>query len=162
MSNFALEQACQSLDVPFIRAKVGDRYVIEQLKANDWALGGESSGHIINRDFHTTGDGILAGLQVLAAMVAEDSDIETLLDGFKKLPQTLVNVRYPSGADPLNSPQVKAVVAEVETALAGKGRVLLRKSGTEPVIRVMVEGADTRAVKTFAQQIAQEVEAATK
>lgn len=161
MSNFALEQACESLDIPFIRAKVGDRYVIEQLKENDWALGGENSGHIINRNYHTTGDGILAGLQVLAAMMAEERDIESLLDGFKKLPQTLVNVRYTPGADPLEAEQVKAVVAEVETALAGQGRVLLRKSGTEPVIRVMVEGADKRIVKTFAQQIANEVESAT-
>ena len=161
MSNFALEQACESLSIPFIRAKVGDRYVIEQLKEHDWALGGENSGHIINRNFHTTGDGILAGLQVLAAMVAEERDVESLLEGFKKLPQTLINVRYAPGADPLETDQVKAVVAEVETALAGNGRVLLRKSGTEPVIRVMVEGADKRIVKTFAQQIAHEVEAAT-
>lgn len=161
MTNFALEKELDKRRIPFVRAKVGDRYVIEELVKRDWYLGGENSGHVINRQHHTTGDGIIAGLQVLAAMYQEQKSLEKLSCDFHKLPQILINVRFESGQKPLDSPNVKSVVQEVETALAGSGRVLLRKSGTEPLIRVMVEGENEARVKAFAQQIANEVEAAT-
>lgn len=161
MTNFALEKELDKRRIPFVRAKVGDRYVIEELVKRDWFLGGENSGHVINRQHHTTGDGIIAGLQVLAAMYQEQKSLEKLSCDFHKLPQVLVNVRFESDKQPLESANVKDVVREVEAALAGSGRVLLRKSGTEPLIRVMVEGENEAKVKAFAQQIANEVEAAT-
>ncbi|MBL4857008.1 MAG: phosphoglucosamine mutase [Idiomarina sp.] len=161
MTNFALEKELDKRRIPFVRAKVGDRYVIEELVKRDWYLGGENSGHVINRQHHTTGDGIIAGLQVLAAMYQEQKSLEKLSCDFHKLPQVLINVRFESNKQPLESENVKSVVREVESALAGTGRVLLRKSGTEPLIRVMVEGENEAKVKAFAQQIANEVEAAT-
>ncbi|MFS6536133.1 phosphoglucosamine mutase [Idiomarina loihiensis] len=161
MTNFALEKELDKRRIPFVRAKVGDRYVIEELVKRDWYLGGENSGHVINRQHHTTGDGIIAGLQVLAAMYQEQKSLEKLSCDFHKLPQILINVRFESDKQPLESANVKSVVREVEAALAGSGRVLLRKSGTEPLIRVMVEGENEAKVKAFAQQIANEVEAAT-
>ncbi|AAV81813.1 phosphoglucosamine mutase [Idiomarina loihiensis] len=161
MTNFALEKELDKRRIPFVRAKVGDRYVIEELVKRDWYLGGENSGHVINRQHHTTGDGIIAGLQVLAAMYQEQKSLEKLSCDFHKLPQVLINVRFESDKQPLESENVKSVVREVESALAGTGRVLLRKSGTEPLIRVMVEGENEAKVKAFAQQIANEVEAAT-
>lgn len=161
MTNFALEKECQQRNIPFVRAKVGDRYVIEELVKRDWCLGGENSGHVINRQYHTTGDGIIAGLQVLAAMQFAGKSLHDLSKDFNKLPQVLVNVRFAGEQDPLEADNVRAVVNEVETVLAGKGRVLLRKSGTEPLIRVMVEGEDETVVAGFAKQIAKEVEAAT-
>lgn len=161
MTNFALEKELDKRRIPFVRAKVGDRYVIEELVKRDWYLGGENSGHVINRQHHTTGDGIVAGLQVLAAMYQEQKSLEKLSCDFHKLPQILVNVRFDSDKQPLESANVKSAVREVEKALAGTGRVLLRKSGTEPLIRVMVEGENEAKVKAFAQQIANEVEAAT-
>lgn len=161
MTNFALERELNKRNIPFVRAKVGDRYVIEELVKRDWYLGGENSGHLINRQHHTTGDGIIAGLQVLAAMYQEGKSLEQLSCDFKKMPQVLVNVRFEKGQQPLESSAVKSVVKEVESALGDKGRVLLRKSGTEPLIRVMVEGEDEGNVRAYAQQIANEVEAAT-
>ena len=161
MTNFALERELNKRNIPFVRAKVGDRYVIEELVKRDWYLGGENSGHLINRQHHTTGDGIIAGLQVLAAMYQEGKSLEQLSCDFKKMPQVLVNVRFENGQQPLESSAVKSVVKEVESALGDKGRVLLRKSGTEPLIRVMVEGEDEGNVRAYAQQIANEVEAAT-
>ncbi|MGM0429320.1 MAG: phosphoglucosamine mutase [Pseudomonadota bacterium] len=161
MTNFALEKELDKRRIPFVRAKVGDRYVIEELVKRDWYLGGENSGHVINRQHHTTGDGIVAGLQVLAAMYQEQKSLEKLSCDFHKLPQILINVRFDSDKQPLESANVKSAVREVEKALAGSGRVLLRKSGTEPLIRVMVEGENEAKVKAFAQQIANEVEAAT-
>ncbi|WP_411358784.1 MULTISPECIES: phosphoglucosamine mutase [unclassified Pseudidiomarina] len=160
MSNFALEKHFADHHIPFVRAKVGDRYVMEELVKRDWKLGGENSGHIINRQYHSTGDGIIAGLQVLAAMQREQCALSDLLKGFEKYPQALVNVRFQAGADPLQDEAVKAAVQDVEQRLGDQGRVLLRKSGTEPLIRVMVEGRDPQSVKTLAQQIAGEVEAA--
>jgi|TARA_R100000687_G_scaffold20104_2_gene16882 phosphoglucosamine mutase len=161
MTNFALEKELDKRRIPFVRAKVGDRYVIEELVKRDWYLGGENSGHVINRQHHTTGDGIVAGLQVLAAMYQEQKSLEKLSCDFHKLPQILINVRFDSDKQPLESANVKSAVREVEKALSGSGRVLLRKSGTEPLIRVMVEGENEAKVKAFAQQIANEVEAAT-
>jgi len=133
--------------------------VMEGLQSQRWVLGGESSGHIINLRQHTTGDGILAALQIMTGLVRKNVGIRELLKGMEKLPQVLVNVRFQPGTDPLNADNVKSAVQEVENALADKGRVLLRKSGTEPLIRVMVEGRDASVVRAYAQQIAQEVEA---
>lgn len=160
MSNFALEHYFVERRIPFVRAKVGDRYVMEELVKRDWRLGGENSGHIINRQYHSTGDGIIAGLQVLAAAQRSAMTLDDMLQGFDKFPQVLVNVRFSGSHDPLQAETVQAVVAEVEQALGKHGRVLLRKSGTEPLIRVMVEGKDKQRVRSFAEQIASEVRAA--
>lgn len=159
MSNMGLEVALAELGVPFTRAKVGDRHVMEELSARRWLLGGESSGHIINLRHHTTGDGILAALQFLTAMIRSETSARGLVKGMEKYPQVLINVNYEAGTEPLQADNVLSAVAEVEAALGNKGRVLLRKSGTEPLVRVMVEGRDASIVRTFAQQIAQEVEA---
>lgn len=160
MSNFALEKFFADRKIPFVRAKVGDRYVMEELVKRDWKIGGENSGHLINRQFHSTGDGIIAGLQVLTAMQREQCSLTELLRGFEKYPQALINVRFQAGSDPLNDAAVQSAVTDVERRLGNEGRVLLRKSGTEPLIRVMVEGRDPQTVKTLAQQIASEVDAA--
>src|SRR5690554_1127361 len=159
MSNMGLEVALEQLGVPFVRTKVGDRHVMEALNKRRWLLGGEGSGHIINLRYHTTGDGILAALQFLTAMIRSETTPRGLLKGMEKYPQILINVRYQAGTDPLNAENVQSAVVEVERALGKKGRVLLRKSGTEPLIRVMVEGREASTVRAFAQQIAQEVEA---
>lgn len=159
MSNMGMEVALAKLNVPFIRAKVGDRYVMEALREQRWSIGGESSGHIINLKYHSTGDGIIAAIQFLSAMVREGCSARDMLSGMRKFPQSLINVRFTPGTDPLASENVKSAVSEVERALAGEGRVLLRKSGTEPLIRVMVEGRDAATVKAYAQQIASEVSA---
>lgn len=161
MSNFALEKFFTDRRIPFVRAKVGDRYVMEELVKRDWRIGGENSGHIINRQFHSTGDGIIAGLQVLTAMQREGRTLDELLTQFEKYPQALVNVHFSAGTDPLAADHVQSVVREVEHALGRYGRVLLRKSGTEPLIRVMVEGPEEATVRKFAEEIAQEVEAAS-
>jgi len=161
MSNFALEKFFTDRRIPFVRAKVGDRYVMEELVKRDWRIGGENSGHIINRQFHSTGDGIIAGLQVLTAMQREQRSLDELLEPLVKAPQALINVRFTAGTDPLAAANVQAVVNEVEQALGNNGRVLLRKSGTEPLIRVMVEGQDGNKVRAYAEEIASEVEAAS-
>lgn len=157
MSNLGLELALQELDVPFCRAKVGDRYVMEMLKERGWRLGGENSGHVIHLDHATTGDGIVAALQVLQAMVRRRCDLLTLRSGMRKFPQVLINVRFTASQDPTLDAGVLAGVAAAEVELAGRGRVLLRKSGTEPLIRVMVEGEDADQVHRLAQQIADRV-----
>jgi len=159
MTNMGMELALADLNVPFVRAKVGDRFVMEALKQHRWCIGGEGSGHVINLKYHSTGDGILAAIQFLSGMVREGVSAREMITGMQKLPQVLINVKYAVGTDPLTADNVVSAVAEVETALAGKGRVLLRKSGTEPLIRVMVEGANDKKVRAFAQQIASEVEA---
>ena len=159
MSNMGLELALKQLGIPFARAKVGDRYVLEKLQEKGWRLGAENSGHVILLDKTTTGDGIVAGLQVLTAMARNHMTLHDLCSGMKLLPQILVNVRFSGETDPLESAEVKAVTAEVEKALAGRGRVLLRKSGTEPLIRVMVEGEDEAQVSALAHQIADAVKA---
>ncbi|MCC5855916.1 MAG: phosphoglucosamine mutase [Idiomarina sp.] len=159
MSNMGLELALERLGVPFIRTNVGDRHVMEALAEHRWAIGGENSGHIINLKHHTTGDGILAALQFLTAMARKECGARELLEGMTKFPQILVNVRFQKGTQPLAADNVKSAAEEVERALGKKGRVLLRKSGTEPLIRVMVEGEELSAVRAYAQQIAQEVEA---
>lgn len=160
MSNMGLEIALKQLGIPFERAKVGDRYVLEKLQEKGWRMGAENSGHIILLDKTTTGDGIVAGLQVLSAMVRNQMSLHDLCSGMKLLPQVLVNVRFSGSHDPLQSDGVLAANEQVEKALAGKGRVLLRKSGTEPLIRVMVEGENEADVLAMANQIADAVKAA--
>ncbi|EMR3814425.1 phosphoglucosamine mutase [Proteus mirabilis] len=157
MSNMGLEIALKQLGIPFVRAKVGDRYVLEKLQEKGWRLGAENSGHIILLDKTTTGDGIVAGLQVLSAMVRNHMSLHDLCSGMKLLPQILVNVRFTGNHDPLQSTEVQQVAKEVEAELDGKGRVLLRKSGTEPLIRVMVEGENEEQVTAMANRIADAV-----
>ncbi|MGF9657599.1 phosphoglucosamine mutase [Pantoea agglomerans] len=159
MSNMGLELALKQLGIPFTRAKVGDRYVLEKMQEKGWRLGAENSGHVILLDKTTTGDGIVASLQVLTAMVRNHMSLHDLCSGMKMLPQVLVNVRFAGEHDPLQSDSVKAVTADVEKALAGRGRVLLRKSGTEPLIRVMVEGENEAQVTELANRIADQVKA---
>lgn len=157
MSNMGLEIALKQLGIPFVRAKVGDRYVLEKLQEKGWRLGAENSGHIILLDKTTTGDGIVAGLQVLSTMVRNHMSLHDLCSGMKLLPQILVNVRFTGNHDPLQSTEVQQVAKEVEAELGGKGRVLLRKSGTEPLIRVMVEGENEEQVTAMANRIADAV-----
>ncbi|KMJ46040.1 phosphoglucosamine mutase [Xenorhabdus khoisanae] len=157
MSNMGLELALKQLGIPFERAKVGDRYVLEKLQEKSWRLGAENSGHVILLDKTTTGDGIVAGLQVLSAMVRNNMSLHDLCSGMKLLPQILVNVRFTGNTDPLQSEPVLEAVKSVETELNGQGRVLLRKSGTEPLIRVMVEGEDEEQVTALAHRIADAV-----
>ncbi|MFO9760278.1 phosphoglucosamine mutase [Providencia sp. DFU6] len=159
MSNMGLEIALKQLGIPFERAKVGDRYVLEMLQEKGWRMGAENSGHIILLDKTTTGDGIVAGLQVLSAMVRNQMSLHDLCSGMKLLPQVLVNVRFSGSHDPLQSEAVLAANEQVEKELAGKGRVLLRKSGTEPLIRVMVEGENEAEVLAMANRIADAVKA---
>ena len=156
MSNLGLEQALAAMDVPFKRAQVGDRYVMEQLKATGWRLGGEGSGHLLSLDHASTGDAIIASLRVLTCLLQQEATLFVAKQGMHKLPQTLINVRYTAveGIDPLESEQVKAAVANVETELGDSGRVLLRKSGTEPLIRVMVEAVDAEQAASCAEKIA--------
>lgn len=158
MSNYGLELALQQLDIDFVRANVGDRYVLEALSEKGWLLGGESSGHIVCLDKTTTGDGIVSALQVLSAMVAQDKSLRQLRQGMTKLPQTMINVRLPEKREIASIPQVQDAVKTAETQLAGRGRVLLRPSGTEPLIRVMVEGDDAAEVSLLCRQIADVVE----
>lgn len=158
MSNFGFELALKDMGVPFVRAKVGDRYVIEAMKKNQWLLGGESSGHIVCSDVTTTGDGIVAALQVLLAVVEQGKSLHELKNGMNKLPQTMINVRRNRQIDLAENQPIQKAIAAAETAMDGRGRVLLRPSGTEPVIRVMAEGEDSQLVAELAQELAQVVE----
>lgn len=155
MSNLGLEVALGKLAVPFARSKVGDRYVMEMLQQKGWAIGGENSGHVLNLGMSTTGDGIIAGLQVIAAMLRADMTLHDLAQGFEKYPQTLINVRFEaSNTDPLVNTEVQEAVKAAESAMGKKGRVLLRKSGTEPLIRVMVESDNESVSNQWAENIA--------
>jgi len=154
MTNFGFERALAQLEIPFARAAVGDRYVLEKLYEVGWQLGGENSGHIICLDKHTTGDGIVSGLQVLHALRASGEPLQRLVSELTLYPQVLVNVRVERGQDLRNDPRVQSAVKDAEARLAGRGRVLLRPSGTEPVIRVMVEGEAADVVKGLADGIA--------
>ena len=157
MSNMGLELAIRKAGLQFERTAVGDRYVLECLREKGWTLGGESSGHIICLDRTTTGDGIVSALQVMAYLAETGLSLSQALEGMVKMPQRLVNVPLPVKTNPINEPKVKAAVADVESKLNGRGRVLLRASGTEPLIRVMVEGEDEKQVSAYAQQIADAV-----
>jgi phosphoglucosamine mutase len=160
MTNMGFELALQAQGIPFVRAGVGDRYVLEQLHAKGWALGGESSGHILNLDKHTTGDGLISALQVMEALAGLNQSLSACVAGFVRLPQQLTNVRLAVGVnakDKLNAPAVKEAAAKAEQGLIGQGRVLLRASGTEPVVRVMVEAKDPALCKQWAAHIADAV-----
>ena len=160
MTNLGLEHAFAREGVPFERAAVGDRYVMERLQAADWQLGGESSGHIICLDRTTTGDGIVSALQVLGAMVGSGRRLSELRAGMTKYPQELINVRLERQMDVVGLPVVQAAVAEAEAQLADRGRILLRPSGTEPLVRVMVEGQDADEVARVARELAEVVRSA--
>jgi phosphoglucosamine mutase len=157
MSNLGLEVALDGLGVPFARSKVGDRYVMELLKKKGWTIGGEGSGHVLNLSAASTGDGIVAGLQVLAAMLSADVTLNELSREMTKYPQTLINVRFSEGTKPLEDKCVKQAVIAAEKTLGNSGRVLLRKSGTEPLVRVMVEANDAQDSITWAEHIADAV-----
>ncbi|ABX50183.1 phosphoglucosamine mutase [Shewanella baltica OS625] len=162
MSNLGLELALKQMDIPFVRAKVGDRYVVEQLKHTGWQLGGEGSGHILSLQHASTGDGIVASLQVLKAVLESQKSLSEIKAGMTKLPQVLINVRLATAdADSiLATTSVQQAVIKAEEFLGDQGRVLLRKSGTEPLIRVMVESTDNVMTQTQAEYIADAVRAA--
>lgn len=162
MSNLGLENGLAKLGVPFERSKVGDRYVMELLQRNGWLIGGENSGHVLNLGVASTGDGIVAGLQVLIAMLRSGMSLHDLVSGYEVYPQSLVNVRYTAGEQcPTEHVDVQASVKEAESTLGQHGRVLLRKSGTEPVIRVMVESEDADTSTRWAEFIANAVRKVT-
>ena len=161
MTNLALEHALAKHQIPFARAKVGDRYVLELLNEKNWSLGGENSGHILTLDKHTSGDAIIAALQVLHALKQSGKTLTEMNAELVLYPQVLVNVTTKSKLD-LNIPELQNAVKKAETELNGTGRVLLRASGTEPKIRVMVEGQDAKLVQKLAEEIAEVVETAAK
>ena len=160
MTNLALENALGKLGIPFARAKVGDRYVLEMLQEKRWQLGGENSGHIICLDKHTTGDGIVSALQVLSALRTRRSTLDAYTRELKLYPQVLLNVRVQRGYDWRKQPAVLKAKQSAEKTLGSNGRVLLRASGTEPVLRVMVEGKDETKVRALAKNLAAAVESA--
>lgn len=154
MSNLGLELALDDLGIPFVRANVGDRYVIAGLQEREWQVGGENSGHIVCFQHTTTGDAIIAALQVLLALRRRGDSLAQARQALRKCPQVLVNVRFGGGVDPVEHPAVKEACARVTEAMKGRGRVLLRKSGTEPLVRVMVEGDDENMVRGYADELA--------
>jgi phosphoglucosamine mutase len=154
MSNLGLEHALAEIGIEFRRAQVGDRYVLAMLNEVGGTLGGETSGHILCLDKTTTGDGLISALQVLAVMKQTGAGLAELAAAMRKYPQVLLNVQVAARFDPLQEPQVLQVVADVERRFGGRGRIVLRASGTEPVIRVMVEGSDAALVKKGAREIA--------
>lgn len=154
MSNFGLEKALEALGIPFCRAQVGDRNVLERLKEQNWYLGGESSGHILTLDLTTTGDAIVAALQVLVPMMFGSKRLDELLVGMQKLPQVMVNVELDDPAAASVDQRLLAAITDQERCLAGRGRILVRASGTEPLLRVMVEGEDEAEVTTIANELA--------
>lgn len=162
MSNLALEHALAKLEIPFARAAVGDRYVVEMLREKGWLYGGENSGHILALDRHTTGDGIVAALQVLAALRESGGDLKALLGALSLYPQVLVNVAVANGFRWQEHSGIRKTLEAVESDLAGKGRVLLRASGTEPVLRVMVEGEDSELVHALAIRLSNAVREAVQ
>lgn len=155
MSNLGLELALADLNIPFVRASVGDRYVIAELLERNWQVGGENSGHVVCFQHTTTGDAIIAALQVLLALKRTGQSLAESRQGVRKCPQVLVNVRFEGGnVDPVEHPAVKEACERVTAAMGGRGRVLLRKSGTEPLVRVMVEGEDETLVAGYADELA--------
>ena len=160
MSNLGLERKLGEAGLKLLRTSVGDRYVLEQMRKSGCNVGGEQSGHIILADHATTGDGLVAGLQVLAALVEAKAPASTLLRQFEPLPQLLKNVRFNGGAEPLEADSVRQRIAAAEAELEGKGRLVIRKSGTEPLIRVMAEGDDPAMVERLVDEICEAVRAA--
>lgn len=159
MTNMAVELALQERGIGFVRAKVGDRHVLEELVCRGWQLGGEGSGHLIALDKHTTGDGIVSALQVLQAVMRGGRSLSNWLNGVELFPQRLINVRLRPGQDWKSSPSLAAAQAAVADQLAGRGRVLIRPSGTEPLLRVMVEAQDLDLANRCAEQLAEAVNA---
>lgn len=157
MSNYGLEKAINSMNVPFIRTRVGDRYVLETLKTNDWKIGGEPSGHVVCLDKTTTGDGIVAALQVLAIMVKQEKTLKELSKGITLFPQSLVNLKTKNAVKLATDPRVLSAVDALGATLQNEGRVLLRPSGTEPMLRVMVEGRDNLQVTSYAEALTSEI-----
>jgi phosphoglucosamine mutase len=155
MSNLGLELALAEMKIPFVRTKVGDRYVVEAMKENGWDLGGEGSGHVLCSDLNSTGDGIVSALQVLRALSDSGVTLHKLKSGMSKFPQIMINVRLPKKVDISGDAEINRAVADAEKRLDGRGRVLLRPSGTEPLIRVMVEGEDKVLVNSLAVDIAE-------
>jgi len=160
MSNLGLERKLEAAGVKLVRTQVGDRYVLEEMRRSGCNVGGEQSGHIILADHSTTGDGLVAGLQVLAALVEAKQPASRLLRQFEPLPQLLKNVRFNGGKEPLEADSVRKRIAAAEAELAGHGRLLIRKSGTEPLIRVMAEGDDLSVVERLVDDICEAVQAA--
>jgi phosphoglucosamine mutase len=158
MSNFGLEQGLKQLGIPFERAKVGDRYVMERLQEHGWLLGGESSGHIVCKHLTTTGDGTVSALQVLRAMKETDKSLYDLKSEMDKMPQVMINVRMAKKVDVMSIDAIAKAVAETEQALGNEGRVLLRPSGTEPLVRVMIEGSNPEQIQTLCEALAKQVE----
>ncbi|TCP20237.1 phosphoglucosamine mutase [Rhodovulum adriaticum] len=160
MSNLGLERHLQAQGLRLERTGVGDRYVVEAMRAGGWNLGGEQSGHIVMTDYATTGDGMLAGLQFLAAMVETGQSASALARRFERVPQLLKNVRYGPGSTPLETGPVQQAIAAAEARLTGQGRLLIRKSGTEPVIRVMAECEDDALLVEVVESITDTMEGA--
>ena len=159
MSNLGLERFLEGRGLSLVRTKVGDRYVLETMRSQGYNVGGEQSGHIILSDYATTGDGLVAALQVLAALVESGKPASELLHLFDPYPQLLKNVRF-TGGQPLETGSVKAAIAEGEARLSGSGRLVIRKSGTEPLIRVMAEGEDEALVAEVVDHICEAVKTA--
>jgi phosphoglucosamine mutase len=157
MTNMAVELALKAKDVEFVRAKVGDRYVLEELEKRGWILGGEGSGHLLCLDKHTTGDGLISALQVLKASARSGKSLAQLLEGVTLFPQTLINVRLQAGQDWKKNQKLSAECERLQKELDGSGRLLIRASGTEPVLRVMVEASDERVARSAAETLADAV-----
>jgi len=157
MTNMAVELALKSKGVEFVRAKVGDRYVLEELETRGWLLGGEGSGHLLALDKHTTGDGLISALQVLQACVRSGKTIAQLLGDVVLFPKTLINVRLKPGQDWKASEKLAREIQAVEAELGSTGRLLIRASGTEPLLRVMVEARDAHQAKACAERVADTV-----
>jgi phosphoglucosamine mutase len=159
MTNMGVEVALKALGVDVVRTKVGDRYVLEELDARGWLLGGEGSGHLLALDKHTTGDGLISALQVLKAIARSGKQLDQLLQGVQLFPQTLINVKLAAGQDWKNNQALAAETRQAEADLGDQGRVLIRASGTEPLLRVMVEARDAHMAKKTAERLAQTVRA---
>ncbi|HOY37053.1 MAG TPA: phosphoglucosamine mutase, partial [Piscinibacter sp.] len=155
MTNMAVEVALKERGIGFVRAKVGDRYILEELAARGWQLGGEGSGHLLALDKHTTGDGIVSALQILQAVRRSGKSVAELLQGVTLFPQTLINVRLAEGADWKKNATLAAMQERVTRELGGDGRILIRASGTEPVLRVMVEARDAGMARRCAEQLSE-------
>lgn len=160
MSNYGLEMAFKSLNIPFLRTAVGDRYILEMLKNKGWNLGGEPSGHILCLDANSTGDGIVSALRVLAVMNCTGRSLKELKEGMSKFPQMLINVPIAERTSVIDHPSITSAVSKAESHLNGRGRVLLRASGTEALVRVMVEGQDSNVVEQVAEELAEVVKSA--
>jgi phosphoglucosamine mutase len=159
MTNMAVELAFKARGVEFVRAKVGDRYVLEELEKRGWLLGGEGSGHLLCLDKHTTGDGLVSALQVLKAVARSGKSLPQLLEGVQLFPQTLINVRLQPGQDWKSNAKLAGETERLQKELEGAGRVLIRASGTEPVLRVMVEARDEQQARRGAERLAEAVRA---